>query len=153
MQTCYILVLVTTTERLTQKLCMSHKVIIHIAKFIHCLCIWILYIYNFFPFKNREKLLISACSKLAWGWDVNVCLLVLSCITNALCHLMSILHGNNSQPFLGLSLCLSLHIIYKSITRRKLLDFPVVPCVDCFCPCSESLHISSEFPQKLRYWR
>lgn len=43
---------ITVTYRLTQKLCMSHKVKIHTAKFIHCLNIWVLYSDIFFPLKT-----------------------------------------------------------------------------------------------------
>lgn len=115
--------LVTTTERLAQKLCMSHKVIIHIAKFIHCLCVWILYIYNFFPFKNWGKTVNICMFKI--GLRVRYeCLLVLFCTTKAHCHPLSILHSNNSQSFFLACLFMWFCVCYiQKYHKKKVAGF------------------------------
>lgn len=80
--------LVAMTYRLTQKLCMSHKV--KIAKFIHYLYIWVLYSYIIFHLKTSVNIWMSRILlRVEW--------VVLSCIAKARCQLVSIWHGPISQ--------------------------------------------------------
>lgn len=85
--------LITITYRLTQKLCKSLKVKIHIAEFIHYLNIWVLYSDIFFPFKN-----IKTYKYLnVLNWTEGGIWVLLSCIAKARHQLIVIRHGHISQ--------------------------------------------------------
>lgn len=55
---------------------------------------------------------------------------------------------------LAIYVVIFLCVLYSNITRSNFsleqkVDFPVVPGVDCLCPCSRFLHTYSKFTWKL----
>lgn len=55
---------------------------------------------------------------------------------------------------LSIYMVLFLCVLYSNITRSSFsvehkVDFPVIPNVDCLCPCSRFLHTYSKYTWKL----